>query len=493
MSKFTFIDLFAGIGGFRLGLVSNGGKCVGFSEIDRDAISTYCENYDEEESENLGDIRKLKEIPDCDILTAGVPCQSWSIAGKNLGFDDDRGQLWNDTIYLLNKNRPKAFIFENVKGLRDPRNREAFKYILDRIKKAGYFANYYLINSHDYGVPQNRQRVYIIGFREESYYDKFNIPPKIQEGKKLYHYLSDLPNETIKKEKIDPETLFGEYKPVARTKFQKMDELNDFFLFNDIRNGHSTIHSWDLQETTEREKQICHLLLTNRRKKIYGSFDGNALSFDHFKSLDSEITNDELKELVKKEILKEVDYTFRVIDLNGYLLSASEELILEHAVDDILNLEKLKNSHELKKKKVNYRRGLDSLLKKSIISSIEKRYDFKNSKISSGIKGINRIYLPISDVFSTLVASDTNDFIATRNIVSNTPEDFKDKFLKEIVEKSNYRKISKEEALMIQGFPKEFKLPIKRNRWMKLIGNSVSVPVIEKLCQAILETGLFNE
>jgi len=119
---FTFIDLFAGIGGFRLALSNLGRHCVNFSEIHNDAINTYCANFGEDASLNLGDIAHIKNLPAHDILTAGVPCQSWSIAGKNLGFDDDRGQLWNDMIYLLNQSRPQAFIFENVKGLADPRN-----------------------------------------------------------------------------------------------------------------------------------------------------------------------------------------------------------------------------------------------------------------------------------------------------------------------------------------------------------------------------------
>ena len=117
MAHFTFIDLFAGIGGFRIGLQSAGGTCLGFSEIAPDAIQTYCTNFKEGVENNFGDITKLKDLPKHDFMTAGVPCQSWSIAGKNLGFDDDRGQLWNDTLYLLNRVRPKAFIFENVKGL----------------------------------------------------------------------------------------------------------------------------------------------------------------------------------------------------------------------------------------------------------------------------------------------------------------------------------------------------------------------------------------
>ena len=125
MDRFTFIDLFAGIGGFKMALSANGGKCVGFSEVNKDAINAYCENHNIKPESNFGDITKIKELPYHDILTGGVPCQSWSIAGKNLGFDDDRGQLWNDTIYLLNQARPKSFIFENVKGLVDPRNKKA--------------------------------------------------------------------------------------------------------------------------------------------------------------------------------------------------------------------------------------------------------------------------------------------------------------------------------------------------------------------------------
>ncbi len=162
--NFTFIDLFSGIGGFRLALNNLGGDCLNFSEINKDAIDAYCTNFDEETIYNLGDITKIKALPKHDLMTAGVPCQSWSIAGRNLGFDDDRGQLWNDTIYLLNQAKPKAFIFENVKGLVDPRNQDALSYILERVRAAGYHANYYVLNSFDYGVPQNRVRIYIVGF-----------------------------------------------------------------------------------------------------------------------------------------------------------------------------------------------------------------------------------------------------------------------------------------------------------------------------------------
>jgi len=493
MAKFTFIDLFSGIGGFRLGLDKNGGKCLGFSEVNKDAIQTYCDNFNDRQSDNFGDIRLIDELPNHDVLTAGVPCQSWSIAGKNLGFDDDRGQLWNDTIYLLNKVRPKAFVFENVKGLQDPRNREAFDYILNRITEAGYFAKWFLINSHEYGVPQNRQRVYIIGFKEKKYLQKFSLPQSTNELSRLYDYLTDLPKPDFEKTKISSEILFGKSIPGGRTKFQKSDELNDFFLFNDIRNGHSTIHSWELSRTTKKEKEICMVLLRNRRKKMYGPFDGNPLSFEHFKELIPSIKKQDLSKLVKKGILKEVEYSFEINPKTRVIYSGAEKLVIEQKSGNNLFLNDLKNSKDIKRNRINFKVALESLKQKEVLKAKEIRYDFQNSKISSGINGINRIFLPNSEVFSTLVASDTNDFVATVNIEAQTPEEYKTKFLEEVVLNKNYRKITKEEALIIQGFPSNFLLPQNRARWMKLIGNSVSVPVIEKLGEALVASGVFEE
>jgi len=91
--EFTAIDLFAGIGGFRIAIEKCGGRTIAFSEINSDAINTYIQNYSESVNANLGDITALRDLPTHDLLTAGVPCQSWSIAGRNLGFDDERGQL----------------------------------------------------------------------------------------------------------------------------------------------------------------------------------------------------------------------------------------------------------------------------------------------------------------------------------------------------------------------------------------------------------------
>ena len=491
-NKFTFIDLFSGIGGFKMALTNNGGKCINFSEINKDAVNTYCENYNESFENNLGDITKIKELPKHDILTAGVPCQSWSIAGKNLGFDDDRGQLWNDTIYLLKQSKPKAFIFENVKGLVDPRNKESFSYILDRIKLAGYYAKHYVINSFDYGVPQNRIRVFIVGFRVKKHLDNFKLPKPIENRIKLADILGvKLPK--VKDEPITQKDLFGNPILDRQMSLSSKNGYNDYFLFNDLRNGHTTIHSWDIIETSERQKEICLLLLKNRRKSQFGKLDGNPLSLKHFKNLDSSISKKELSKLVALDILKEEEYQFKINDIKDSELTENELELLSTALNANLLIDDLKTHRPLKVKKISIKDILESLKEKGIVECTEIRYDFKNTKISSGLFGVNRVFLPTSDVFPTLVASDTNDYVTLSHLSKDNHETYKQDFLKKVYFSDNYRKITKEEACVIQGFPKDFKLPESRARWMKLIGNSVSVSVIYMLTKTIVETGVFEE
>jgi DNA (cytosine-5)-methyltransferase 1 len=485
---FTFIDLFAGIGGFRLALERLGGNCVNFSEIHNDAINTYSANFGEDGSFNLGDITKLKNLPYHDILTAGVPCQSWSIAGKNLGFDDDRGQLWNDTIYLLNQSRPKAFIFENVKGLSDPRNQEALSYILSRIRAAGYHAKHFVLNSSDYGVPQDRVRVYIVGFLNETFLRKFRLPPPQKSKLKLIDVLQDCGDKRLEINPDELTDLFGD--PIKdNRRYRKRTGMNDFFLFNDIRNGPTTIHSWDLIPTTKRQQYICYLLLRNRRKQLYGRLDGNPLSLHHFQRLDDTIQQDELEKLVDLGILKKIAYAYAVNPQGLTLLDTGEQLLLAHMSDGEIALDALKECRELKKAKVSFDKVLASLIAKKVLACIEVRYEFRHTKISTGIEGINRIFLPKSEAFPTLVASDTNDFVALKDIEAEDGQGYKQAFLDEVFHKKLYRKISKEEACLIQGFHKDFRLPEARSRWMKLLGNSVSVPVIQMLGQAIVDTG----
>lgn len=483
MADFSFIDLFAGIGGFRLALESVGGRCLGFSEIAPDAINTYCANFNESEDGNFGDITKIKDLPRHDFMTAGVPCQSWSIAGKNLGFDDDRGQLWNDTLYLLNKVRPKAFIFENVKGLSDPRNQKALNYILSRIKQAGYHAQKFVLNAYDYGVPQTRVRIYIIGFRDEKFLKRLQLP-------------KPFPGEVRLNDVLDSEiTMVCEDGAETRPRWSLSCNdkgFNDYFLFNDLRNGPTTIHSWDIIDTTDREKHICYLLLRNRRKSDYGALDGNPLSLQHFQALDATINREELETLVWKHILKPVEYLYE-IEHADEAYESDEQFILSLGKYNLLNVDNLKVNREVKKRKIDVHEVLAELARRGVIRCVETRYDFKNTKISTGLAGINRIFLPSSKIYPTLVASDTNDFVATEPIDADTIEEFREEFMEHVYRPRNYRRITRSEACRIQGFPDNYILPPTRPRWMKLIGNSVAVPVIKILANAVVGTGVFNE
>lgn len=482
MANFSFIDLFAGIGGFRLALQSVGGTCLGFSEIAPDAIKAYCANFEEEEEANLGDITLLKDLPQHDFMTAGVPCQSWSIAGKNLGFDDDRGQLWNDTLYLLNKVRPKAFIFENVKGLSDPRNHEALEYIMRRIDEAGYHARKYVLNAYDYGVPQTRVRIYIVGFRDKKHLDAFSLPSPHPGSLRLCDVLDG----------IGATSTDTQEERKARWSLSCNERgFNDYFLFNDLRGGDTTIHSWDITDTTEREKRICQLLLANRRKKDFGEQDGNPLSHQHFQSLDPTITQEELDTLVAKGILKHVEYTFEVIPSEAIAVKGAKD-VLAVAKDGKFTINKVKNDREIKKQKINVAETLALLKSEGAIRCTETRYDFKNGKISTGLNGVNRIILPSCKIYPTLVASDTNDFITDVEISAGSIEDFRRQFMEKVYLAGKYRKITKSEACRIQGFPADYKLPPSRPRWMKLIGNSVAVPVIRMLAEAVVRTGVFD-
>lgn len=167
--KFTFIDLFAGIGGFRMAFQNLGGECVFSSEWDEQARKTYYANYGEVP---FGDITKestKRKIPQgFDILCAGFPCQAFSLAGKRLGFEETRGTLFFDVAEVLRRYQPKAFFLENVKGLVVHDKGRTFKTILKTLDEVGYVVpDPEIVNAMYFGVPQHRERIYIVGFRKD--------------------------------------------------------------------------------------------------------------------------------------------------------------------------------------------------------------------------------------------------------------------------------------------------------------------------------------
>lgn len=173
------IDLFAGIGGIRLGFhqAFGGVDCVFTSEIDKFSIKTYTENFSKDNI--YGDITKISEndVPEHDILLAGFPCQPFSQAGLKKGFSDTRGTLFFDIERILLEKKPKAFLLENVKQLKGHCKGKTLQVILKKLQKAGYVVFYDVLKARDFGIPQNRERIFIVGFLDQKI--KFNFPKPI--------------------------------------------------------------------------------------------------------------------------------------------------------------------------------------------------------------------------------------------------------------------------------------------------------------------------
>lgn len=184
-APYSLIDLFAGIGGIRLGFEQTGKvKTVFSSEIDKFAIKTYKANFNDT---TYGDITEIESetIPDHDILVGGFPCQAFSQAGLKKGFDDTRGTLFFHIARILKEKQPQAFLLENVKNLRSHDKGNTLNTIMKTLDEIGYNAHYKVLRARDFGVPQNRERIYIVGFRKDidatdfTYPTALNIPTRL--------------------------------------------------------------------------------------------------------------------------------------------------------------------------------------------------------------------------------------------------------------------------------------------------------------------------
>ena len=307
----------------------------------------------------------------------------------------------------------------------DPRNKASLKLIITEFRKCNYEVYHRVLNAYDFGLPQNRDRLFIVGIRNDIKFD-FNFPFPVKKSKQLAKIIDglDINENHLDKKKFIPKNLFGEKIPFSRNRFQKNDELNDFFIFCDTRDGHTTIHSWDLTQTTNLEKKICLAVLKNRRKKLYGEWDGNPLSFKSIKDLVPEVTKTRLSNLIKKKILTQEE---------------------------------------------------------------DGRYELMNTKNSAGINGVYRVFLPQSDIFSTITATENRDFIATKSITGKNPEDYKKKFINEIFLKKKYRLLNGRETARLQGFPDSFKIHSNDKMAKKQFGNAVPTNVVYYLTKEVIK------
>lgn len=319
-----YIDLFAGVGGIRLGVsqaLSRHGiesRCVLSSEINERACETYQLNFGEHPS---GDVKEITEVEPFDLLLGGFPCQPFSYAGKRMGFGDTRGTLFFEIERLLEKYRPKAFLLENVRGLYTHDEGRTFRTIMDKLHGLGYGTYDLLQNSSNFGVPQNRVRLYILGILGE--------PPQM-------HLRTDLgAADSHRYKQSAQELLLFDEKPKCRVgdildaqvdekyycsdRFQKMlhnavgEDLSILHGYRliDYRGGQS-LHSWELGmkgQCSDAEIRFMNALILNRRKPIFGKEqDGKKLTLEQIKTFYKEPDIELIvTSLLKKRYLQEKD------------------------------------------------------------------------------------------------------------------------------------------------------------------------------------------
>lgn len=258
-NQVKFIDLFAGIGGIRTGLtqaLEDAGfqpACVLTSEIKPHAIKVLKENYPHENI--VGDVTQLsvEDVPDFDILCAGFPCQAFSSAGKRQGFADTRGTLFFEVERILRAKKPKGFILENVEGLVNHDGGRTLEVIISKLLDLGYQVEYKVLNSINFGVPQERKRIYIVG--------SFTKKPDLEHFEKTTLTVGDI----LEHGKPTISTPFIE----ALLSHYKIEELYGKSI-KDKRGGDTNIHSWDLEikgPVSKEQRQLLNYILRERRKK----------------------------------------------------------------------------------------------------------------------------------------------------------------------------------------------------------------------------------
>ena len=423
-----YVDLFAGIGGFRLGFDSAAKKlgvdaeCVFTAEIKPAALSTYSANFEPigETDVTTFDVSK---IPNFDVLLGGFPCQAFSSAGKRDGFLDTRGTLFFDIERILAAKRPKGFILENVEGLvnhdSDGSSQpfgKTLRVILNNLEMLGYKVTWRVLNSANFGLPQARKRIFITGtFDSEINLDDFPI-----EQATLGSILEpDAPLESSKT--ID-----------LVLRHFRAEELAGKSL-KDKRGGEQNIHSWDIElkgKTSERQRELLNALLKARRNKKWGEakgiewMDGMPLTISEIQTFFSDPNLESMLEDLSEK---------------GYLTFEHPKDLVEVADNGVVRLQRAPRT------------------------DIPKGYNIVAGKLSFEVSK----FLDPNGVAPTLVATDVEKMMVIQN--------------------GGLRKLTEREMLRLFGFPEWFKLHTKSFREScDLMGNSIAVNVVEAVATRLI-------
>lgn len=430
MQSIKFIDLFAGMGGFRLGfeqaVIEQQKKpvCVFSSEIKPYAIQVYKDNYSNEDV--AGDITKIdsSEIPDFDVLLAGFPCQAFSSAGKRQGFLDTRGTMFFEVERILKAKKPKAFILENVEGLvkHDLLNKndemgQTLTIILEALRDLGYSVSWKVFDASYFGIPQARKRIFITGTLSSTV-DLSGFEPDIK----------------------SLDTVLEKDKPLLQGKL--IDLLLEHYSINDLygksvkdkRGGTNNIHSWDIELkgfVSKDQRELLGKIMRARRNKKWADLkgiqwmDGMPLTINEVKTFyDHPNLQEMLDDLCAKKYVK-----------------------LEHPKDVVAYLDE--NGKE--KQKREYR------------VDIEKGYNIVAGKLSYEI---NKVLDPKA-IAPTLVATDLDRIV--------------------VPDGKGLRLLTSIEKKRLFGFPDNYVLNVKPKEAFDLFGNTVAVPVVKAVTSRVLE------
>ena len=425
-----FIDLFAGMGGLRLGFESAfnqqgyGTECVLTSEIKPFALKVLNQNF--KHANIVGDITQVKvnDIPDFDFLLGGFPCQPFSAGGKRQGFTDTRGTLFFEIERIIESKRPYGFILENVEGLvkHDLENKNdvigrTFNTILEKLEAMNYQVSWGVLDAKDFGLPQIRKRVYIVG----------------TQNKKI-----SLDGFGTKNAKI--KSILENGLPVMNTRFTNL-LLKHFSLpelygksIKDKRGGENNIHSWEIGikgEITKEQTLLLNKLFKERRKKKWALEHGI-------------------------EWMDGMPLT--LAQIRTFFNNPKLEILL----DDLVGKGYLRFEHPKSLIKAQTERGVKTYREEN--KNIAPGYNIVSGKLSFEI---NKILDP-EDVTPTLVATDMGRFV--------------------VPDGNGLRKMTLREGLRLFGYPEWFEMPVKENEGYDLLGNTVAVSVVKKVAERLALT-----
>ncbi len=441
MNNIKILDLFAGMGGIRLGLeqacLKNNIKteCVLTSEIKPHAVQTLKHNHTHKNF--IGDIFKLKneDIPDFDFLLGGFPCQPFSSGGKRQGFSDTRGTLFFEIERILKNKRPYGFILENVEGLvkhdlekKDDKIGRTLKTILYKLKnELGYKVTWNVLDSVDFGVPQSRKRIFIVGTKvSEVSLNSFSIKNKIL-ADCLETGLNTMETEFTKK-------ILSHYK---------IKELYGKSI-KDKRGGENNIHSWDIGikgECSKEQIDLLNKLFKARRKKQWA----NEIGIDWMDGMPL--------------TLKQIETFAPSNDLFG-------NYNIKEMLDDLVEKGYLR--FEFPKKLIKEETESGIITNRVYDDTKAKGYNIVTGKLSFEITKILDPY----DIAPTLVATDMGKIA--------------------VPDKKGLRRLTIREGLRLFGYPETFEIPVNHKNAFDLLGNTVVVPVVKAISERLLDNYIQN-